>query len=76
MVHTARAYGMSVMGGCMIESSVGISAMAQLAPLLDYANLDGAALLADDPFTGVSIPSGRIVFPVEPGIGARSRDIS
>ena len=74
MVRAARAAGMRVMAGCMIESSVGISGMAQLAPLLDYADLDGAALLADDPFTGVSIPEGRIVFPADPGIGARRRD--
>lgn len=74
MVSAARAAGMSVMAGCMIESSVGISGVAQLAPLLDYADLDGAALLADDPFTGVTIPGGRIVFSGTPGIGARERD--
>ena len=74
MVRAARAAGLRVMAGCMIESSVGISGIAQLAPLLDYADLDGAALLADDPFTGVSIPGGRIVFPAAPGIGARRRD--
>ena len=74
MISAARARGMSVMAGCMIESSVGISGIAQLAPLLDYADLDGAALLADDPFTGVSIPGGRIVFPDGPGIGVRRRD--
>jgi len=74
MISAARARGMSVMAGCVIESSVGISGIAQLAPLLDYADLDGAALLADDPFTGVSIPGGRIVFPDGPGIGVRRRD--
>lgn len=74
MVRAARAAGMRVMAGCMIESSVGISGIAQLAPLLDYADLDGAALLADDPFTGVTIPEGRIVFPADAGIGARKRD--
>ncbi|MGI8619369.1 MAG: dipeptide epimerase [Gemmatimonadaceae bacterium] len=74
MIGAARTCGMSVMAGCMIESSVGISGIAQLAPMLDYADLDGAALLADDPFTGVSIPGGRIVFPEGPGIGARRRD--
>lgn len=74
MIDAARHRGMSVMAGCMIESSVGISGIAQLAPLLDYADLDGAALLADDPFTGVSIPGGRLVFPDAPGIGARRRD--
>lgn len=74
LIRAARDRGMSVMAGCMIESSVGISGIAQIAPLLDYADLDGAALLADDPFTGVSIPGGRIMFPGEPGIGARRRD--
>ncbi|MEX1187340.1 MAG: dipeptide epimerase [Gemmatimonadaceae bacterium] len=74
MISAARDRGMSVMAGCMIESSVGISGIAQIAPLLDYADLDGAALLADDPFTGVSIPEGRITFPEVPGIGVRRRD--
>jgi len=71
IVHTARAFGMSVMAGCMIESSLGISAIAQLAPLLDHADLDGAALLAEDPFIGATIERGRIRLPDEPGIGAR-----
>jgi L-alanine-DL-glutamate epimerase-like enolase superfamily enzyme len=70
IVHTARAFGMSVMAGCMIESSLGISAIAQLAPLLDHADLDGAALLAEDPFTGATIERGRIRLPDAPGIGA------
>ncbi|HUR91402.1 MAG TPA: dipeptide epimerase [Gemmatimonadaceae bacterium] len=74
MVRAARAANMRVMAGCMIESSVGISGIAQLAPLLDYADLDGAALLADDPFTGVSIAGGRIEFPAAAGTGARRRD--
>lgn len=69
MVHTARALDMTVMAGCMIESSLGISAMAQLAPLLDHADLDGAALLKDDPFTGVSIAGGRIQLGRGPGLG-------
>ncbi len=69
MVHTARAFDMTVMAGCMIESSLGISAIAQLAPLLDHADLDGAALLKDDPFTGVSIAGGRIHFGHGPGLG-------
>ena len=74
MVLAAREQGMRVMAGCMIESSVGISGAAQLAPMLDYADLDGAALLADDPFTGVTIPGGRITFPDDAGIGARRRE--
>lgn len=76
MARMARANGMSVMAGCMIESSVGISGVAQLGPLLDYVDFDGAALLADDPYTGVSIPEGRIVYPSDPGIGVRKRELA
>lgn len=70
IVHTARSFGMSVMAGCMIESSLGISAIAQLAPLLDHADLDGAALLADDPFTGATIEGGKIRLTDGAGLGA------
>lgn len=71
IVHTARAFGMSVMAGCMIESSLGISAIAQLAPLLDHADFDGAALLSNDPFEGVTMKGGKIALTDRPGIGAR-----
>jgi L-alanine-DL-glutamate epimerase-like enolase superfamily enzyme len=60
---------MLVMAGCMIESSLGISAIAQLAPLLDHADLDGAALLKNDPFLGVTIAAGRIKLVDKPGLG-------
>lgn len=60
MLRRARQLGLSTMLGCMVESSVGISAAAQLAPLLDYADLDGAALLSNDPATGVDVTAGRI----------------
>src|SRR5207249_12092998 len=66
MIATARAHGMLVMAGCMIETSLGITAAAHFAPLLDYADLDGAALLADDPFVGATIEGGRISIPIEP----------
>lgn len=69
IVHTARSFGMSVMAGCMIESSLGISAVAQLAPLLDYADFDGAALLAEDPFAGATIAGGQIRLSDKPGLG-------
>ncbi|HEY3257685.1 MAG TPA: dipeptide epimerase [Gemmatimonadaceae bacterium] len=69
MVHVAKAHGMTVMAGCMIESSLGISAIAQLAPLLDHADLDGAALLAEDPYTGVRMEAGRIVLGDLAGLG-------
>lgn len=69
MAATARAHGMLVMMGCMIETSLGITAAAHLAPLLDYADLDGAALLADDPFRGATIHGGVIAVPDAPGLG-------
>jgi len=70
MVHTARALDMQVMAGCMIESSLGISAIAQIAPLLDSADFDGAALLSSDPFRGVTITGGTIRLTDAPGLGA------
>jgi L-alanine-DL-glutamate epimerase-like enolase superfamily enzyme len=73
MIATARAHGMIVMCGCMIESSLGISAAAHFAPLLDHADFDGAALLADDPYEGASIDGGRIQIPDAPGLGVTAR---
>lgn len=69
MIAVARAHGMLVMAGCMIESSLGITAAAHFAPLLDYADLDGAALLAQDPARGATIDGGRLVLPEAPGLG-------
>ena len=69
MVHTARACGLKVMLGCMIESSLGIAPAAHLAPLVDYADLDGAALLKDDPFRGPHLDGPRITLGEEPGLG-------
>ena len=74
MAIEARNRGMKVMLGCMIESSLGITAAAQLAPLADYADLDGAALLADDPFTGATIDDGMIRLPAGPGLGVAVRE--
>ena len=73
MIATARAHGMRVMCGCMIESTLGIAAAAHLSPLLDDADLDGAALLSDDPFTGPSIPNGKITLGDAPGLGVTRR---
>jgi len=70
MVHAARALDMQVMAGCMIESSLGISAIAQISPLLDYSDFDGAALLSTDPFRGVTIAGGRVKLTDGPGLGA------
>ena len=73
MVEAARRHGLSVMVGCMIETSLGITAAAHLAPLLDLADLDGAALLARDPFAGATIDGGRIALPTGPGLGVTER---
>ena len=73
MIATARAHGMLVMAGCMIETSLGITAAAHFAPLLDYADFDGAALLSDDPYSGATIERGRIEIPDAPGLGVTRR---
>ena len=73
MAHDAARRGLDVMLGCMIESSLGITAMAHLAPLARYADLDGAALLKDDPFVGASIEEGLIRLPAEAGLGVKLR---
>ncbi|HMC56979.1 MAG TPA: dipeptide epimerase [Gemmatimonadaceae bacterium] len=73
MAHEARRHDLKVMLGCMVESSLGITAAAHLAPLVDYADLDGAALLADDPYVGVTIDDGLIRLSAEPGLGVRIR---
>jgi L-alanine-DL-glutamate epimerase-like enolase superfamily enzyme len=73
MIATARSHGMLVMAGCMIETSLGITAAAHFAPLLDFADFDGAALLSDDPFVGATIEGGQIKLPDAPGLGVRPR---
>jgi L-alanine-DL-glutamate epimerase-like enolase superfamily enzyme len=73
MIHLARAHNLSVMMGCMIESSLAITAAAQLSPLLDYADLDGHLLIDDDPYTGVTVEDGRLVLPDSPGLGVQPR---
>lgn len=70
MISVARAHQLRVMCGCMVETTLGIAAAAHLAPLLDDADLDGAALLVDDPFTGPGMaPDGRLVLGDAPGLG-------
>jgi L-alanine-DL-glutamate epimerase-like enolase superfamily enzyme len=73
MVAVARAHHLSVMVGCMIETSLGITAAAHLTPLLDLVDLDGAALLERDPFAGASIDAGRVALPTGPGLGVTKR---
>ncbi|MCP4885086.1 MAG: dipeptide epimerase [Rubripirellula sp.] len=69
MIQRARELNMKAMVGCMTESSVGISAIAQLAPLLDYVDMDGAALLANDIASGVDVQKGVCHFPTANGNG-------
>ena len=69
MIQEARTLGMKVMVGCMTESSVGISAIAQLAPMLDYIDMDGAMLLSNDPAKGVQLKNGKILLPDSAGTG-------
>ena len=69
MILLAHALGMKVMLGCMTETSCGISAAAQLAPMADWVDLDGALLIANDPFRGATVRSGKITLPEGPGIG-------
>jgi L-Ala-D/L-Glu epimerase len=74
MIHVARAHGLKIMIGCMVESSLAITAAAHLAPLVDMLDLDGALLLRDDPFEGVQIVEGQLMLPDEPGLGVRPRE--
>jgi L-Ala-D/L-Glu epimerase len=73
MIAVARAHGLMVMVGCMIESSLGITAAAHFTPLVDIVDLDGAALLADDPFVGATIDGGQVSLPAGAGLGVRRR---
>ena len=69
MIHLARTQGMKIMLGCFIETSLSITAAAHLSPLVDYADLDGHLLIANDPFSGVEEKEGRLILPDRPGIG-------
>ena len=74
MIATARAHGMLVMCGLHDRDELlGITAAAHLAPLLDYADLDGAALVANDPYVGATIEGGEIALPDGPGLGVELR---
>ena len=69
MAYAAKALGLGVMLGCMVESSVGIAAAAQMASLCDHVDLDGNLLLGDDPWTGVDFVDGVQVPSDQPGLG-------
>lgn len=71
MIQHARQLDLKVMIGCMNESTVGSAAIAQLSPLLDYVDMDGPLLLAEDTASGVSFDFGRITCSDEPGLGVK-----
>jgi L-alanine-DL-glutamate epimerase-like enolase superfamily enzyme len=73
MIHTARAMGLRVMLGCMVESAIAATAAAHLSPLADWADIDGPFLVAHDPFSGVTYERGKLVLPDAPGLGVRER---
>ena len=73
MITLARGLGLKVMLGCMTETSCAISAAAQLSPLVDWADLDGAVLIKNDPFKGATIVDGKITLTEQTGIGAVPR---
>ncbi|MCK4660561.1 MAG: dipeptide epimerase [Phycisphaerae bacterium] len=75
MIRVARRLGLKVMLGCMIETSLGISAAAQLASLVDYVDLDGHLLLADDPFKGLMLAEGVVRPADKPGLGISRRTL-
>jgi L-alanine-DL-glutamate epimerase-like enolase superfamily enzyme len=74
-IATARDLGLQVMIGCMIESSVGVTAAAHLAPLCDLADLDGPLLVSNDPYVGVAYEGARLVLPEAPGLGVKPRKV-
>ena len=69
MIQIAKALGMKTMLGCMVSSSVSVTAAAQLSPLVDYADLDGNLLISNDPFRGVVVEKGKLVLPGRAGLG-------
>ncbi len=74
MIQKAREFEMLVMVGCMNESSLGSAAIAQLAPLLDYVDMDGPLLLTDDIATGVGFDYGKIIYKEGYGLGVEMKD--
>jgi L-alanine-DL-glutamate epimerase-like enolase superfamily enzyme len=72
MIQMAKALGMKTMLGCMVSSSVSVTAAAHLSPLVDYADLDGNLLISNDPFSGVLVRNGKLILPDRPGLGLRA----
>ena len=76
MIHTARAHDMQIMLSCMVESSVGVTAAAHLAPLCDYADLDGPLLVKSDPYFGLKYDGATMSLPDGSGLGVVKRENS
>jgi L-alanine-DL-glutamate epimerase-like enolase superfamily enzyme len=70
MARAARSLGLRTMIGCMMESSLALTAAAHISPLMDYADLDSGFLLEKDPYVGMTIDRGRMILPERPGVGA------
>jgi L-alanine-DL-glutamate epimerase-like enolase superfamily enzyme len=70
MVSLAKAFNMRLMIGCMTETSCAISAAAQLAPEMEWADLDGNLLISNDVFSGMQVVNGKVTLSDKPGIGA------
>jgi len=72
MLVIAKSLGMKTMLGCMVSSSCTVTAAAHLSPLVDYADLDGNLLIANDPYEGVKVEKGRLILPKGPGLGLKA----
>jgi len=73
MIQIAKSFGMKTMLGCMVSSSCTVTAAAHLSPLVDYADLDGNLLIANDPYVGVTVRVGKLILPDKPGLGLTRR---
>jgi L-alanine-DL-glutamate epimerase-like enolase superfamily enzyme len=73
LIAVARAHSLKIMLGCMVESSLAITAAAHLSPLVDMADLDGNLLVTNDPFRGAALAGGRLRLPEGPGLGVEPR---
>jgi L-Ala-D/L-Glu epimerase len=71
MIYVAKSLGMKTMLGCMVSSSVSVTAAAHLSPLVDYADLDGNLLIANDAYSGVQVRNGKLILPDGPGLGVK-----
>ena len=75
MIYVAKSLDMKTMLGCMVSSSVSVTAAAHLSPLVDYADLDGNLLIANDPYSGVKVEKGKLVLPDGPGLGVKATGV-